>query len=585
MSYGFGLAGEGVGQFTEGARQQQEHEARKEERRINQLYTRYQLSAERRKDAEQQYQEHAAAVGEAASGSPQEAEAYNARDEERKLRASLYDSLSGKGPKAKGLPKGPKGWLYRAIGMDETKKPPEEGYDKPPTAQPSAPRRPMDERLPDGRTVIESIGGKRYSLASPVPTMGAAGSSEPAVASGPTTPAETAPGMAPRAKALTLQAMTENPPITGAEQIPQDVEEPNRGQFAPEGRVQAGLNYEWAKGAPPRSGSEIRGGMAQKIPMATPKTLDSATALAVQKEADNIMTNLEGYIDHVKRTAQTDDDSFEHAQKDPGFNKYLGGLKKLEAGGYLKANTVDEFLDKSFADSPARMRGRPTPTAAQAAENELFASIGKPGGPKTYEEALQRVAVAKASPRSSSERAKLESLAIQQRLGEKNPKTGKPYTAWEVLQGLPRSAAPGEDVGPTGSIITAASEDTDEPGFFRGPKTGQPGTTLSPMGGAKPKTDKIPIESLQVPAPKFKTDAKGNVTGLHPLAGQKILSAARIIQLSKSQPYAMTWQDVKDYVDTPELFEDPAEHAKLKKMFESMESEDPMKDFLSKPKK
>lgn len=672
MSYGFGLAGEGLGAFTKGAREQQEHEARREERNINQLYTRYQLANARRQEAEKMYQEHATAVGEAASGSAQEAEVFNSRDEERKLRQSLYDTLSGKSPKVKGFPKGgPKGiaksLLYRALGMDEAQKTSDQGYDQTPAATPSGvQRRPMDERLPDGRTVTEAVMGRGpapgFKIGSdqqPMPT--APGTQRPyslPTTGEPTekgnidlygqpevknpdgttstvhsrsynidgqevllpavtpdgrhlqtddeiveeyrktgrhlgkfqTPAEataygsrlsqeyasgkyrerpaSAPGMAPRAKELTLGAIAETPPIAGPEQIPQDVEEPNRGQFAPEGRVQAGLPYQFT-GAEPRSASDLRGDVARKIPMAGGKAIDAATKLRVEKEAGNILQNLEGYVDHVKRTKITEDDSFEYAQKDPGFNRYLGALKSLEAQGYLKPNTIDENLDKWFVDSPARMRARPVPTEEQRLTDEFYKTVGQPGGPKTFLEAQQMLSAAKS--RGGSARSLLETAAIEERRKTINKKTNKPYTEWEILQSLPRATAVLEDSGPLGGVISGV-DTTGSASLLRVPKIGQQGTEVTPMTGGGPRIPKISRSELMMEAPQFVTDKSGKPTGLHPFRGRKILSAQAIIDAHKRDPNAMTWDDVYYYAETPSLFEDKNELELLKQLIKELES-------------
>lgn len=665
MSYGFGVVGEGVGAWTQGVRRNQEAEARNEERRINKLYTRYQLAAARRQDAEQAYQEHATAVGEGAAGSRQEAEVYNSRDEERKMRESLYDTLSGKKAQPKGKPKGLKGLLYRALDMDETQKPTEQGYDTPPSGKG---RYPMDERLPDGRTVTEATMGKapgfrigsmqepmptapgtRYSLSQqrgPIEPGNVDLAKQPKVrnadgsistvdsssynidgaevllpsvttdgrhlstpdeivaefkrtgrhlgkfrtpqeanayaeqlhrdyASGkydqPTTPAETAPGTAPEIKSKLLSAMA-NPdlvPTSEAAQIPQEVEE-NRGQFAPEGRVQAGLSYQFPGTVAPRSGSEIRSNLARKIPMATPQTMDAATKLAVQREADNIIQNLEGYVDHVKRTKREDDDSYEHAQKDASFNKYLGALKSLEAGGFLKPNTVDEFLDKSFHDSPARMRSRPVPTQLQEAEDKMVRSImsqiGQPDGPKNQEEAMQRIIAAKSVPRSNSARALLEARTIDEMQNSINPKTGKKFTSREILNSLPRpSIGIDADSGPMGSIFQGLDTEGN-PIFWRGPQPGkQPGTDTAVIPGVTPKEPVVKRNELLMDAPRFTKNKEGKDV-FNPNYGRKVLSAVAIMDIFDNNPTDKNWEFVNRYYDNPLQFEEKEQWELLGKL-------------------
>jgi hypothetical protein len=577
MGYGLGAAVEGAGAFASGIREQRDRESALEERRINKLYTRYQLASGRRQDAEGAYAELARDHDPA--GTPHEAELESARKEEREMRQELYDTLSGKSKKGE-QHKGAKGLWHRFLQMDEARLPPDQGG-LPPVQSQKTGRRPMDEKLPDGRTVQEAIGqsagsiGKRPtqdtrpplptprigSLNQPMPSAPATAQPLSMASQPPQTTSYASAEMTPEQlsgfRSRTMEAMATTAPEKPVVEPGQELDEP-QGEFAPEGRVQAGLPYKWSQ-APeqqPRGYGQIRQESAQRAKYASGKTLDEITVRKAKDEVSKIFQNLGEYVDHVKRTKSTEDDSFEHAQMDPDFNRHLTTLRDLAAASRNEAivtrQEIDSFLDDRFADSPSRIRSRAPQTEEQKSRDEWWAAKRKEG--LSYSDTLALEAKAKNALASSKSRmSELQAKAIDDQLKAINPKTGKLYTNMEVWQMIPRGSAVGGEAagGPAGPTIEYTDPDTGETTRGRLGKAGTDVQQLTVEGTPlRSKVPPIPREKLLMPFSYKQYQLHQGPTNVP----AEILSAQKVVNAYVGRSDFNEWMDY--YQDHPELFED-----------------------------
>lgn len=314
--------------------------------------------------------------------------------------------------------------------------------------------------------------------------------------------------------------------------------------------VPAGQPYSWGGGKAEAEVDKVQelsrrsNILPSRVPMA-PDTLKRASQYQneeIERHVGTIMQNLSGYVQHVLRTPDTEDDSLSAARKDPVFAKHINLLEELQAKKMIPPTTVDTFLRRHW---PQEYSGRASATRPPTREADVWKWALREAGGDVGK--AQEIYARKTSRPTGGTRL----TEVWDALKKKH--NGDVLKAQEEFN----------KTNPGYSIITGSDPDTGDPTIAIVARA--PGATAQQVPGIKPKVEAGPpaseieeVREIQTEDPRFPG------TGLQTTKKVRVASARRIIQYYERNK-ARLGVSFLQRMAKPEIFTENPEDLKILK--------------------